>query len=175
MTAKGLNPKKRRFVAEYLKDLNGTQAAIRSGYAEATAKEQACRLLKEPQIQALVKKGMDKRSERTEITQDKVLIELSKIAFGNMRDVASWNESGVRFKPSDELTDDQAATIQEVTETTNQHGGSLKIKQHDKVKALELIGRHLGMFKDKVEIIDTERPLEELSDAELVKKLKGGV
>ncbi len=164
-----LNPKQKRFVEEYLKDLNGTQAAMRAGYSEKTANEQAVRLLANVSVAQAVKAGMDRRSRRTEITQDMVLDELRKIAFSGMRNVARWGASGVNMKESEELSEDDAASVQEVSETTNQHGGSLKIKQYDKVKALELLGRHLGMWNDKLQVIEEERPLEDLSDSDLLK------
>lgn len=168
-----LNEKQKRFVAEYLKDLNATQAAIRTGYSEKTAQEQSSRLLSKVIIQEAIQKEMNKRAKKTEVTQEMIVNELKRIAFSGMKNVASWNESGVRFKPSEDLSDDDAASVQEVHESTNQHGGSLKIKQYDKLKALELLGRHMGMFTDKLEIIEEDRPLEDLSDSELEKKLKG--
>lgn len=168
-----LNPKQKRFVAEYLKDLNATQAAIRAGYSEKTAHVIAHEHLSKPNISQAIKAGMDKRAQRTELTQDMIVNELKRIAFGGMKKLARWNASGVQFHDSDQLDDDAIATVAEVSETTNQHGGSLKIKQYDKVKALELLGRHLGMFNDKLEIVETERPLKDLSDEELAKKLRG--
>ncbi|WP_028456532.1 terminase small subunit [Chitinilyticum litopenaei] len=144
-----LTPKQAAFVAEYLKDLNATQAAIRAGYSEKTANEQGSRLLANVGVGKAIKEAMKKREERTEITQDRVLNELAKIAFGDARDVMSWGPDGLKLKPSDELTADQAALVSEVSETLTAAGGSMKLKTNDKLKALELIGRHLAMFTDK--------------------------
>lgn len=164
-----LTPKQQRFVEEYLKDLNGKQAAVRAGYSPDSAETQSSRLLSNAKVALAIRTSISRRSKRTEVTQDMVLNELRRIAFSGMGSLATWNSSGVSFKDSSELSEDTLATVQEVSETTNQHGGSLKIKQYDKVKALELLGRHLGMWNDKLEITDpeAERPLKEMSDAEL--------
>lgn len=143
-----------RFVKEYLVDLNGTAAAIRSGYSPASANEQASRLLAKANIKEAVNAEMEKRIVRTEITQDMVIEELARIAFASMSDLATWNASGVSFKDSSTLDDRTLKSVSAVEETTNEHGGSLKIKQYDKVRALELLGKHLGMFIERVETKD---------------------
>lgn len=76
----GLSPKQRRFVEEYLVDLNATQAATRAGYSAKTAKQQGQRLLTNADIQAAVSAGQNKRSQRTALTQDIVLAGLRKEA-----------------------------------------------------------------------------------------------
>lgn len=147
-----LTPKQQRFVDEYLVDLNATQAAIRAGYSPKTAGQIGERLLKKVEIQQALAKRMKAREQRTEVTQDRVVKELAKVAFGDPRNVMTWGPGGVKLKDSAELTDDEAAFVSEVSETTTEHGGSLKLKTNDKLKALELLGKHLGMFKEKVEV-----------------------
>ncbi|MDY0258495.1 MAG: terminase small subunit [Desulfovibrio sp.] len=149
MAAK-LTTKQAEFVRQYLVDLNATQAAIRAGYSEKTAYRIGAELLQKTSVANAVATAQAKREQRTEITQDRVVAELAKIAFGSARDVMEWGPDGVILKDSAELTDDQAAGVAEVSESTTKDGGSLKLKRHDKVKALELLGRHLGMFTDKV-------------------------
>lgn len=149
MAAK-LTPKQAEFVRQYLVDLNATAAAIRAGYSERTAKSQGQRLLTNVDVSAALAAAQAEREQRTEITQDRVVSELAKIAFGSLRDVMEWGPNGVTLKSSEELTDDQAAGVAGVSENATQNGSSLKIRRHDKVKALELLGRHLGMFTDKV-------------------------
>lgn len=146
-----LTEKQKRFCDEYLKDFNASRAAEQAGYKKRSAAQQAARMLRKDNIQEYIQARIDERTKRTEVTQDMVVNELKKIAFSNMGSVARWNGSGVSFFDSDELNEDAKATVMSVEETTNQHGGSLKIKQYDKTKALELLGRHLGMFKDKIE------------------------
>lgn len=162
-----LTAKQQRFVDEYLVDLNATQAAIRCGYSEKTAYSQGQRLLKGVEIARAVQEAMDARSQRTEITADMVLRELAKIGFADIRRAVTWraNVTGmvheddgserlavtneVQLIDSDKLDDDTAGAVAEVSQTAQ---GGLKIKLHDKKAALDSIGRHLGMFKDRTEL-----------------------
>ena len=159
-----LNAKQKRFKDEYLIDLNATQAAIRAGYAEKTAYSQGQRLLKNVEVMAQIEKAMAKRSERTEITQDMVLQELAKIAFGDIRKAVRWGANPidetsenadpnglgiypVSLVPSDEIDDDTAAAVSEVSLTQT----GVKLKMYDKRAALVDVGKHLGMFTDKID------------------------
>jgi phage terminase small subunit len=145
-----LTDKERRFVDEYLVDLNATQAAIRAGYSEDSAASIGSENLRKPHIAARVEKRMAAREARTEVTQDRIVQELARVAFGDARRVMSWGPDGVTLIDSETLDDDAAALVAEASETTTQHGGSVKLKVNDKVKALELLGRHMGMFNDKL-------------------------
>lgn len=155
-----LTPRQQRFVEEYLVDLNQTQAAIRCGYSPKTAKQQGSRLLTNANVEAAIVEAQAKRSERTGITQDRVLAEFARLGFADIRRLMEWSEESVAFKPSSELTDAEAAAIASVeSETTVRtfEGGEtekkikLRIKLWDKQAALTQIGRHLGMFKDRLE------------------------
>lgn len=143
-----LNERQKRFVQAYLQTLNATQAAITAGYSANTAHSVGPRMLDNAGVKRAIQEGIGKVAAKADITTERILNELARIAFGSMRDIAEWNASGVSFKDSASLTDDAAATISEVTETTNEHGGSLKIKQHDKLKALELLGKYQKLFSD---------------------------
>ena len=146
----GLNLKQQRFVEEYLSDLNATQAAVRAGYSAKTAYRIGHDLLQKTSVSDAIQAAQAERSERTKITADEVLKELARIAFSDIRKAATFGPAGVTIRSSAELDDATAAAISEVSETTTQFGGSRKVKLHDKVKALELAGRHLGLFeKDK--------------------------
>ncbi len=149
--ARKLTDKQAVFVAEYLVDLNATQAAIRAGYSVKSAARIGVELLNKTQVREAIAANQAKRAQRVEITADRVVSELARIAFADPRDLMEWGPSGVKLKDSADLTKEQAASVAEVSETTTKDGGSLKLKKHDKVKALELLGRHMGMFKDKVE------------------------
>ncbi len=163
MAATDITEKQKRFADEYLIDLNATQAATRAGYSPRTANEQGARLLANAGVKAYIAKRIKDREQRTEITQDRVLKELAKIGFSDIRKALSWGSevvckdaesgemtisSGVALVDSALVDDDTAAAIAEVSQTQN----GIKIKLHDKRGALVDIGRHLGMFKDKVEI-----------------------
>ncbi|WP_063892481.1 terminase small subunit [Paenibacillus sp. Leaf72] len=147
-----LTARQARFIDEYLVDLNAAAAARRAGYSMKTAGDQGSRLLANANIQETLQKRMKEREQRTEITQDRVLHELAKIGFSDMRMFTTWGDNGVSLINSEMLSSDQAACIAEVSQTITGSGGSVKFKLHDKVSALEKIGRHLGMFKDKFEL-----------------------
>lgn len=180
--------KQRLFINEYLIDLNATQAAIRAGYSEKAARFIGAENLTKPDLLRYLQKRMDERSKRTEITQDKVLKELAKIAFSNGSDFARiktemhkkrlWDDEAeeyvekeveeqfVELIDTDKLPDDKKAAIAEISE--GKFG--ITVKSCDKVKALELIGKHLGMFKDKVELSgDVNNPYEGLTTEQLLK------
>lgn len=147
--AAGLTPQQRRFVEEYMKDLNATHAAVRAGYSKKTAGVQGHDLLKRPKIAAEVKKRMDARSRQNEITADRVLKELARIGFSDMRDLVGWGPKGVAIKSSRSISDDAAAAVSEVSEMAS---GRLRLKLHSKDNALMQIARHLGMFRDTIQI-----------------------
>jgi len=133
--------KQRRFVDEYLIDLNGTQAAIRAGYSPRTANEQAARFLANPAIQDDIQKAQAERSKRTEITADAVLNEYAKIAFANMSDFAHWNGESVILEDSEILDRNKTAAVESVSKTKN----GINIKLHSKLAALDALAKHLGL------------------------------
>ncbi|MEW6751472.1 MAG: terminase small subunit [Candidatus Latescibacterota bacterium] len=139
-----LSPKRARFASEFLVDCNATQAARRAGYSPKTAKQQGQRLLTSVDVQQAVREAQQARSERTRITADRVLRELAAIAFSRLSDVATWSAAGPRLRPSEELSEDAAAAVQEVSETA---AGRLRVKLHDKTRALDMLGRHLGIWE----------------------------
>lgn len=150
-----LTEKQKRFVAEYLVDLNATQAAIRAGYSEKTAYSQGQRMLKNVKVQAAIQEAMQKRSKRVEITQDRVLQEYARLAFFDPRKL--FEENG---KPKDinALDDDTAAAlagldVMEEYEGTGENrefiGFTKKYKLANKLGALDSLGKHLGLFDGK--------------------------
>ena len=180
-----LTAKQARFVSEYLVDLNATQAATRAGYATKRADAIGYENLRKPDIQSAIAAAIAERAQRTEITQDRVLTELGRIAFADIRKATQWGASvpftdpksgktvvanGISLVPSDELDDDTAAAISEISET--QQG--LKVKFHDKLAALVSIGKHLGMFIERQEIkaeVIASRALQDMTDEELEKEM----
>lgn len=152
-----MTPKQQRFVDEYLIDLNATQAAIRAGYSVKAAPQEASRLLTNVKVKAAIEAAMAARAERTEITQDTVLQELARIGFSDMRKFATWGPDGVRLVESEDL-DDAARCVAEVSQTVSKEGGSIKFKLHDKPGALIQIGKHLGLFAEKVDVTITMSP-----------------
>lgn len=154
-----LTPKQERFVEEYLVDLNATQAATRAGYSEKTARAIGSENLSKPDVQVAIQEAVAERSKRTEITADRVLQELARIGFADIRELFEWDKERAAFVPSRDLTEDQAAAVAEIqSETTtywDKEGGSetrvkLKLKTYDKLRALQDLGRHLQLFIERV-------------------------
>lgn len=143
-----MTQKQRRFIEEYLIDLNATQAAIRAGYSPETAGAIGSENLKKPEIRARIEKAMAERSRRTGINQDRVLYELAKIGFANITDVVDPDTA----KILPEAKEEDLACIQSIKVKPNEWGTEREVKMYDKKAALVDIGRHLGMFKDKVVI-----------------------
>ena len=131
-----MNPKQEAFAREYMIDLNATQAAIRAGYSEATAAEQASRLLKDVKVAAIVQAAMDARSERTEITADYVLTTIL--------------ETIERCKQAKPVTDRKGERM--LVETPD--GAMVPAYTFDSgavLKGAELLGKHLKLFTEKHE------------------------
>lgn len=190
-----LTAKQKRFCDEYLIDLNATQAAIRAGYSERTAEEQGCRLLRNVRVQQYIQERKRDRVKRTEITQDMVLKELALIAFANNTDYAKVIEKQAMVevdghmipihdedgKPvmyrtveptlTDDLTEDQKKALAVIKKGRD----GFEIKSYDKVRALELLGKHLGMFEEKVELKgNVNNPMAGLTTEELKKLVADG-
>lgn len=147
-----LTARQQRFVDEYLVDLNAEQAARRAGYAATTARHEAGRLLANVGIQEALAAAMRDRSLRCQMQADEVLLSLARIARANMQDYAEWGPNGVTLKDSASMPAAAAACVAEVSQSVTQAGGRISFKLHDKVKALELLGKHLGLFLDRLKV-----------------------
>ena len=148
-----LTAKQKKFIDEYLIDLNATQAAIRAGYSEKTAQQAGSRLLLNVVVSEEIKRRTQSVTEKAGLTQERVLLEIARLAFNDPRKV--FNEHG-DIKPIEEWEDEVAACISsvETTTTTDKNGNTdftRKIKFWDKGKQLELAGRYFKLFTDKVE------------------------
>jgi|CZCA01.1.fsa_nt_gi phage terminase small subunit len=162
--ARQLTQKQRHFVQEYLVDLNATQAAIRAGYSERTAHVQGPRLLGNVRVQVAIQEALRQREKRTEITQDRVLTELAKIGFADIRDyleyktektVVAYGDDGepiIDYRQIIDVIDSKNVDTSAIQEVSISKDGTFKFKLYDKQKALNDIGRHLGMFVDKTEV-----------------------
>jgi phage terminase small subunit len=159
-----LTPQQRLFVREYLKDWNATQAAIRAGYSEKTAQEQSSRLLSKVMVQEAVRAAMEKREEKVEMNAQRVLEQYIRFAFFDVRRL--FDTTG-ELRPMSEWPDDAAAAVNgiDVIELDGDLSGRVKkLKLVDKRAALADIGKHLGMFKEQIELsgkIDLIKAIEE--------------
>ena len=147
-----LTPKQQRFVEEYLIDLNATQAAIRAGYSEKTAKSIGQENLTKPDIQKAIEEAQNKRQEQTQIDAAYVLKRLVEI---DQMDVLDIMDDQMKIRPVNEWPKvwRQYVVNLENLELSDGEGCFKKIKWPDKVKNLELLGKHVsvGAFKDKIE------------------------
>lgn len=148
-----LTPRQQRFVDEYLLDLNGTQAAIRAGYSAKTANEQAARLLTYASVSAAILEAKRARSERTKVNADWLL---DRLADETVADIADLYAEDGSVKPVHQWPmiwrQGLVAGI-EVERIAEGMGTVTKIKISDRLKRLELIGKHIDVqaFKDRIE------------------------
>ena len=151
-----LTPKQARFVAEYLIDLNGTQAAIRAGFSKKSADKIAFQLLGKTRVRAAVEAGKAKQLEKAEVSAARVLEELRRIAF---LDPGQFFDENMDLRPMKDLpvVARSAVASLEVIIKNAKAGDNMtdlihKLKWWDKLKALELLMKHLGILEEKVSI-----------------------
>jgi len=191
-----MTAKQKLFCDEYLIDLNATRA-YKTVYSKCKTDEAAAvcasKLLRNAKVEKYIEKRMQDREKRTEITQDEVLKELAAIAFADITDyvrviekqAVQTDEEGkkiplidkdgkpimvptIEYTQSDELTKEQTKAIASIKYGKN----GIEIEMCDKVKTLELLGRHLGMFKEKVELSGIMEDKKKLDN--IIENLTGG-
>lgn len=155
--AKGLTKKQEIFVAHYLVDFNATKAAISAGYSPKSAESQGAQLLQNPKVAEQISKKVEKKLTKLDISMERVLTELARIAYFDPRKL--FNSDGSP-KQINELDDDTAAAVAgldfaELFDGTGDqkhaYGLMKKYKTVDKKGALELLGKYLKLWTDKVE------------------------
>lgn len=146
-----LTKKQKIFCEEYLIDLNATQAAIRAGYSVASAGSIGSENLEKPEIRARIDEALAERSKRTGINADRVLREIARIAFVNAADVINFDSATIAEGASEDDTAAISSVKVKTIPTSDGEGVEREIRLADKLKALELCGKHLGMFKDNPE------------------------
>ena len=143
MAAK-LTEKQKAFVREYLVDLNATQAAIRAGYSQKNAEHIAYQQLQKTTVSTAIQEALKARENRTQVTADRVVLELARIAFFDSRKLYEANGDP---KPITALDDDTAAVLSQVDVSEQLDGSRIRrYRVSDKIKALELLGKHLALF-----------------------------
>lgn len=165
-----MTEKQKIFADEYLIDLNATRAyrkAYPSVKKDEVARANGSRMLTNANVAEYIAERMQVRQERTEITQDRVLEELAAIAFARATDYAEVKDDQVFIKDTAGLSGNQIKAIAGI----KQGKFGIEVKLNDKEKALELLGRHLGMFKDRVEVSGLEEEKTKLSD--LIRQMRG--
>ena len=154
-----LTAKQKRFCDEYIIDLNATQAAIRAGYSPNGINKRITRMMANDGINAEIQRAMAERGRRTEITQDMVLKELADIAFDDIGKYLEFKtvetleefmgEKYKVYKTIAAVSDSKDVDTKNIQEVSIGRDGQFKFKLYNKATALELVGKHLGMFSDK--------------------------
>lgn len=148
-----LSPKRRAFVDAYFEcKFNGTHAAIKAGYSEKTANEQAARLLANVSVKRAVEERRAVVEVENKLETSEVVDKLRAISDTNIFDIVSWENGELTAKDSKDIPRELGACIAEVSQVPTEFGSRIKVKFHDKIKALELLGRYLNMFTDKVQV-----------------------
>lgn len=166
-----LTDKQRKFVAEYLIDLNATQAAIRAGYSEATAHSSGPRLLENVDVAAAIAERTEKHAAKLDITAEKVLAAIAEIAFGDVRKM--FTEDGALVRPH-EWDDETAAAVAGMDVVTVAAGEGMvehvaKIKRTDRLRALDMLARHHSLYNDKLEVNVTDNLADRIARAKKAK------
>jgi phage terminase small subunit len=154
-----LSEKQKSFCREFIKDFNGKQAAIRAGYSIKTANEQASRLLTKVHVQSYIESLTNKAAIKNDLTIEKVINEFQKIAFTS---IAHLHNTWIERKDFETLTEDQKSAIESietkiVKKVEKEFDGEtfvnvpyeiefVKIKLYDKQRALENLGKYLGVY-----------------------------
>lgn len=159
-----LTPRERRFVEEYVVDLNGKAAAIRAGLGKTpkSATEIASRMRKKAPIAAAISELINERAGTTSVV---VLNEIARIAFAKFTDYGRIENGALVITDTDKLTEDQLAAIAEITETTTESSRTIKIRLHDKSSALDKLAKVLGLYRERVEVSGPNGGPIEIDDA----------
>ena len=171
----------KRFCDEYLTDLNATRAykvAYLRCKKDETANVNGSKLLRNAKVQEYISEKMKEREKRTEITQDMVIKELAKIAFLDIRKLYTENGQLKNIADMDSETAGAISSLETLEEyegygdDREKIGDTQKVKLLDKTKALELLGRHLGIFNDKIDVNVKEKEEKKNAISDILNQMK---
>lgn len=162
--------KQKRFCEEYVIDLNATQAAIRAGYMEGSAQQSSTTNMSNPLIMDKITHLQADISDRNKIKVDQIVQELSSIAFDDISNYLDY-ECDVKGKPIIRLKDSKTIDTKNVSEISLGKDGQFKFKMYSRDTALVNLGKHLGMFIDRV--AQVEDPVIMVADEETKQALEG--
>jgi phage terminase small subunit len=177
---KKLTDKQRVFVAEYGKDRNATQAAIRAGYSKKTARSVGAENLTKPDVREAIDKSLEKSLKNAGLTADMVNEVLAGMILTNNCDLYTEGPDGTMIPKSvDELTPRQRMSVQESTLMTGADGsGYQRIKQYDKLKAIDIYNKKTGVYQDSnttnnianlhVTVLEMNRALKRVGEPEII-------
>lgn len=168
-----LTEKQKKFCDLFIKLNNATQAAIQAGYSKKTARIIAQQNLTKLDIKKYIKKRVFRADKKRKVDAENVVQEIANVAFSDIGLVAEWNdEKGLRLIDSKELDENNRKAIQSIKTSPSEWGMSKQFKMQDKLKALELLAKHLGLLDGQGNTgISTKDSIDELS--RVVKKRLG--
>jgi phage terminase small subunit len=168
----GLTPRQERFAREYVANGgNATKAAIAAGYSPKWADSQGPKLTGYPRIAELIAELQSATAQRLDITAERVLNELARIAFSRADQVLSFGPAGVVLKDSSGLSEDVLAAVAEANQTISDSGGSIKVKLHDKLGALEKLGKYLQLWGEREQAVSQfEAALAAMTEAQCIER-----
>lgn len=152
-----LTPKEEAFAASLAAGMTQA-AAYRNAYQNAkswkdgTVYNKASLLAARREVQERVKALQEKAAQANEVTLERIVAEVCKAAFGDPRQLMTWGPNGVKLRPSEELTDQEAGMVAEVSETLSATGGSLKVKTISKLDALKFLAELKGLVVKRSEL-----------------------
>ena len=173
-----LTTKQRRFVDEYLVDMNAAAAARRAGYGDRSADQHGSFLTHRPNVAAAIEARLAERRARLQVTAERVIAELARIAFADIGAILDWSSKDVALKPPGEISPDDRAAIQEIAVVKRNDGLATRVILHDKERALEVLCRYLGLFRPGAFPVEPPKYSEELRErlkAMIDKKVAEGV
>jgi phage terminase small subunit len=144
----GLSEKHRLFLNEYLKDLNGKQAAIRAGYSVKSAKVTASRMLTNDNLRSELSKRLKEIYDNYKNDQEKIIRELAVVGFSRITDYMTILKEGMTIKDSDEIPEELIGALSEITIAERKDGKRKTIKLHNKIEALKLLGNYHRLFDE---------------------------
>jgi phage terminase small subunit len=147
-----LTPKQSKFIDEFLVDFNGTQAAIRAGYSPKAARIQASKMLANVTLQEALAQRRQELADANDLTPEKVIAELVKLAFASMDTYTKWGPLGVRLIPSEELPEGAAAAVSEISETVTDKSHNVRFKLHDKAGSLDKLLKYLEWKQETADV-----------------------
>jgi len=141
-----LSERHRRFVLEYVIDLNGSAAARRAGYARGKAGARASELLRRPEVQLAIREEMKERDKRLRLTTERIVGEAMCIAFADPTRIAHWSKDGVELVDSDDLAPDDRRAVKWISVGGRKGAHAQRFEMHDKLAALEFLARMTGLL-----------------------------
>lgn len=158
----GLTNRQLKFIEFYCQNQNGAEAARQAGYSEASANRSAYRLLNDPAVKSIIDERLEKQLDKLEITGERILAELAKIAFADISDIVDLTNNSITVEDFKKLSQEQRACI--ASAKKDKHGNII-LTFHDKIAALTKLGQHKKLFTD---VQETKHSFSKMGQVEII-------